>query len=74
MKRTGNPISRIVNFWVDSILRGYITKIVVDTIKSYSETAREFFQGLRGRYLKSSKLWIKMLVCEKGILGMEPNE
>ena len=32
-----NTISRVVKFWVDNILEGYITEIVVDTIKPYSE-------------------------------------
>ena len=35
-----NTISRVVEFWVDSILEGYIIEIVVDTIKSYSEDER----------------------------------
>ena len=66
-----STISRAVNFWVDSILQGYITEFAVDTITSYSEVERNFFQGPRGRYLKSLKTWIKMFVCEKGILRME---
>ena len=27
-----NPISRAIDFWVDSILQGYITKFTVETI------------------------------------------
>ena len=38
-------ISRDVEFWVDSILQGYITEFAVDTITSYSEAERNFFQG-----------------------------
>ena len=37
-----NTISRDVDFWVDSILQGYITEFVVDTITSYSEAERNF--------------------------------
>ena len=40
-KRVNNPISRVVDFWVDSILEGYITEFVVDTITSYSEAERK---------------------------------
>ena len=40
-----NFVSRAVDFWVDSILQGYITKFAVDTITSYSEDERNFFQG-----------------------------
>ena len=65
-----NPISRAIDFWVDSILQGYITKFVVETITSYSEAERKFFQGLRRRYLLSISTWIKMLIYEKGILKL----
>ena len=40
-----NPISRDVDFWVESILQGYIIDFVVETITSYSEVERKFFQG-----------------------------
>ena len=60
--------------WLDSILEGYIAKFVVDTVKSYSDVEREFFQGPRGRFLLSLQLWIKMLICEKGILKMNFDE
>ena len=46
LERVSNPISRVVNFWVHSILEGYITKIAVDTIKSYNETERDFSKDL----------------------------
>ena len=58
-------------FWVDRILQRYITEFVVDTITSYSKVERNFFQGPRSRYLLSLKTWIKMLICEKGIMQME---
>ena len=74
LKKTSNPISKFVEFWLDSILEGYITEIAVNTIKSCSEIEREFFQEPKGHYLKYLKLWINMLVCEKGILQMESDE
>ena len=40
-----NPISRDIDFWVDSILQGYITKFAVEMITSYSEVEINFFQG-----------------------------
>ena len=46
-----NIISRVVDVLVDSILQGYITEFAVDTITSYSEAERNFFQGPRRRYL-----------------------
>ena len=71
LKRVSNPISRVVDFWVDNILEGYINEFVVDTITSYSEAKINFVHGPQGRYLTSLKTWINMLVCEKGILRME---
>ena len=32
-----NRESRAIEFWIDSILEGYITEFVADTTKSYSE-------------------------------------
>ena len=39
-----NTISRAIDFWVDSILQGYITEFAVDTITSYTESEIIFFQ------------------------------
>ena len=36
-------MSRAVDFWVDSILEGYITEFVVDTITSYNKAEVIFF-------------------------------
>ena len=68
--QVSNPISRAVDFWIDSILEGYVTEFVVEVITSYSEARRHFFQGHRGRYLMSINLWIKMFLYEKGILQL----
>ena len=65
--RVSNTISRAIDFWVDSIFQGYITEFAVETITSYSEAERKFFQGPRRRYLLSISTWIKILVFEKGI-------
>ena len=63
MESLNNPIFRNVKFWFNIIFEGYITEIVVETIKKISEVEREFFERPRGKYLKSIKLWIKLLVC-----------
>ena len=39
-------MSRDVDFWVDSILEGYVTEFVVDTITSYSEVDQKFSRDL----------------------------
>ena len=47
LKRVRNLVSRAVEFWLDSILEGYITEFVVDTITSYSEVERKNFKDHR---------------------------
>lgn len=54
-----------------SIIRGFLTEFAIDTVKSYSAAERELFDGPRGRYLKSLYLWMKMLLCENGVLRLE---
>jgi hypothetical protein len=66
-----NNTSPTVDFWLDSILGGYITEFVVDCTQSYSVAERDFFKGPRGRFLKSLGTWIKMLLREKQVLIME---
>jgi len=68
LKSVSNSISRVVDYWFDSIVGGYIIEFLVDIVKSYSAAEREFFQGPRGKYLNSLKLWTKMLLCEKRCL------
>ena len=68
--KVSNSIFRAIDFWVDNILQGYITEFAVETITSYSEVERIFFQGRRRRYLLSINTLIKMLVYEKGVLQL----
>ena len=68
LKRTHKRISRVVDFYINNILGRFVTKFVVDSTISYDEAEQIFFKGPRGKYLKYLKLWIKMLVCEKGVL------
>ena len=71
LKQTGNSISRAIDFWLHNLLEGFVTEFVVDTLKAYSEAERIFFKGYCGKYLNSLNLWIKMLLCEKGVLKLE---
>lgn len=53
------------------MLYGYITEFFVDYTKSYSVAEINLFKGPRGRYLRAMIFWIKMALCDKGILKME---
>jgi hypothetical protein len=47
-----NLTNRAFEFWLDSILGGYITEFTVDCIQSYNVAERDFFKVLCGRFLK----------------------
>jgi len=70
LKEVSNSISRVVDFWIDSILRGYITEFAIDYTKSYSATKREFFQGPRAKYLRKLAVWKKMALRDHGTFPM----
>lgn len=48
-----NRISRVADFWIDSILGGFITEFMVYSIVSYSKAKWKFFEGPQGKYLRS---------------------
>ena len=71
LKKIDNSISRVVDFWLNNLLEGIITEFTVDTLKAYNEAKRLFFKGYHGKYLNSLNLWIKMLLCEQGVLRID---
>ena len=70
-KRTYNSISRVVDLWLNSLLEGFVTEFAVDPLKAYNEEERYFFKEYRSKYLNSLKFWIKMFLCEQGILRLD---
>ena len=65
-----NPISRAVDFWLASVLEGFITEFAVEQRKHFNEAERYFFKGYHGKYLNSLNLFIKMILHEKGVLDV----
>ena len=61
VKNLDNPITRTVDFWLVSVLEGFVTEFAVEQRKNFCEAERYFFKGYRGKYLKSLNLSIKML-------------
>ena len=55
-------------------MEGYITEFMVEIVKYYSDSEREFFNEPRDRFLLSLQLSIKMIICKKGILKMNSAE
>lgn len=71
LEKIDNPISRAVDFLLNSLLEGFITELVVDILKDYNKAERVFFKGYHSKYLNSLNLWIKILLCEKGLLRLD---
>ena len=40
MENLDNPLTRAVDFWLASVLGGFITEFAVDQMKSFSEDER----------------------------------
>ena len=74
VKSVDNPISREIDFWLVSLLEGFIIEFAVDQRKSFSEAEMYFFKGYRGKYLNSLNLSVKMLLYEKGLLDIFSDE
>lgn len=70
MKESENKAAKAVNYWINSILGGFIIEFVIDTSVSYSKEKCQFFKGIRGKYLKSLKTQIKILLCEKRVMPL----
>ena len=43
-----NPTSRSIDFWLASVLEGFITEFAIDQRKSFSEAEHYFFEGYHG--------------------------
>lgn len=64
LKEVSNSISHVVDFWIDNILRGYITEFSINYTRLYNVAEREFFQGTREKCLREWTVWIKMALCD----------
>ena len=65
LEASENNITRVVDHQNNRILEGFITEFLIDTCTSYSEEECRYFKGPRGKYVKSLKTSIKILLCEK---------
>jgi hypothetical protein len=71
LQQVNNKFTHAVDFWLDSIVAGFITEFAVDTMKSYNATEKEFLKGPRGRYIRSLYTSIKILLYNNGVMTME---
>ncbi len=68
LEASEDKIVHAMDHYLDRIIGGFITEVMVDMIVSYSEAERRFLKGPRGKYIKSLNTWIKMLLCEKRVM------
>jgi hypothetical protein len=40
-----NKTSHTIDYWLDSVLGGYVTEFAIDCTQSYNVVEREFFKG-----------------------------
>jgi hypothetical protein len=66
-----SPITQAVDFWLDSVIGGYVTEFTIYCIQSYNFGERDFFKGPCERFLKSLNMWIHMLFCENNVMVMQ---
>jgi hypothetical protein len=70
LQQVYNKFTCIIDFWLDNIVAGFITKFAVDTAKSYNTTEQEFLKGPRGMYIISLYTSIKILLYNKSVMTM----
>ena len=68
LEKTNNMITHTIDHWIDCVMGGFVTKFAIDHFVSYSEAEKIFFKGPIGKFPRSLKLLINMLMCEKGSL------
>jgi hypothetical protein len=71
LQQVNNKFTRTVDFWLDSIVAGFITEFAIDTAKSYNATDHDFLKGPRGRYIRSFYTSINILLYNNGVMTME---
>jgi hypothetical protein len=70
LQQVDNKFTRVVDFWLENIVVGFITKFAVDTTKYYSATEKYFLKGPQGRYIRTLYTSIKILIYNKGLIEM----
>jgi len=65
LQQLDNDLTRAVDFWVNTIVEGYIIEFVIERYQSFLETEVVFKSILGGRLMRDVSLWIKMFMVEE---------
>jgi hypothetical protein len=71
LQQVNNKFTYAVDFWLDIIFAGFITKFEVDTTNSYTIEETYFLKGPIGRYIKSLYTSINILLYDNNVITME---
>ena len=71
LQHINNKFTHAVDFWLDSIVAGFITEFAVDTTKYYTKAEQGFLKGPKGRYISLLYTSIKILLYDNGVITME---
>jgi len=71
LDKVNNKFTHEVDFWLDNIIAGFITEFIVDTMKSYTATEKDFLKGPKGSYIRYLYTLINILLHDKGLMTME---
>jgi hypothetical protein len=71
LQQVNNKFTCAIDFWLDSIVAGFITEFAVDTTKSYTTAEKDFLKGPRGRYIRSLYTSINILLYDNDVITME---
>jgi hypothetical protein len=70
LQQVNNKFTHAIEFWLDSIVVGFIIEFAVDPMKSYNAAEQEFLRRPRGRYIRLLYTSIKILLYKKGVMTM----
>jgi hypothetical protein len=74
LQRLDCPVTRVVDFWVSTMLEGYIIEFVAENHQSFSWEEEIFKKGARGKLLREIPMWIKVFLMEERMLIMSQTE
>lgn len=68
LRHLDNDLKKVVNFWVHTMVEGYIDEFTAENYQSLSRVEVVFKSRLRGKLVREVSLRLKMFMEEEGIL------
>jgi hypothetical protein len=71
LQQVNKKFTCAVDFWLDSIVAGFITEFAVDTVNSYIAVEKDFLKGTIGRYIISLHTSNNILLYDNSVINIE---